>query len=360
MAVDPAPTSVDIERRIVAAIRTSLPSTWRVIESKASRGSTADVDLELSVEAPGGEASRLLVEVKQAVERRDVARIADRLRGAITERSGIPMVGARYLSQSVRDALTAERIAYADATGNMRLESNSPAVFISCQGAESDPWRKGRPRGTLKGEPAARIARTLLDYDRTWRVRELIAVAGASSGATYRVLDYLQREDLVVKEGDRYAVTDWERLLRTWSADASFTTTTRTMAFIEPRGLDAFLAKLDPKPAFPVAVTGTVAAKEWAMYAPAKAAYVYVSSIQEAADAWSLRPNSVAPNVVLLEPATVGDVPFRNVTPASAGYPVAALAQVVADLLNGPGREPAEGEYLIEWMRANESRWRRE
>jgi hypothetical protein len=50
---------------------------------------------------------------------------------------------------------------------------------------------------------------------------------------------------------------------------------------------------------------------------------------------------------------------FVNTEPSRDGYPVAAPAQVAADLLNGPGREPAEGEYLIAWMKENEKRWRR-
>ena len=242
----------------------------------------------------------------------------------------------------------------------MRIVLDRPAIFIASRGEDRDPWRKGRPRGTLKGEPAARISRALLDYRRPWTVRELVAASGASTGAAYRVLEYLEREDLVVKDDKRYRVTDWERLLRMWSADASFQTTTRTMAFIDPRGVDNLLGKIGAKPPFPVAVTGSVAAKEWATYAPAKAVYVYVSSIQEASEQWGLRPNAAAPNVILLEPKTVGDVPFVNRIDSATGYPVAATAQVAADLLNGPGREPAEGNYLIEWMKANEERWRRD
>lgn len=103
-----------------------------------------------------------------------------------------------------------------------------------------------------------------------------------------------------------------------------------------------------------------MAAKEWATHAPAKAAYVYVSSIQEASERWGLRPNAAAPNGILLEPKTVGDVPFANTIRSRDGYQVAAPAQVLADLLNGPGREPAEGEFLIEWLKANEERWRRD
>ncbi len=62
---------------------------------------------------------------------------------------------------------------------------------------------------------------------------------------------------------------------------------------------------------------------------------------------------------MLLEPKTVGGAPFVNAESSGAGYPVAAPPQVAADLLNGPGREPAEGEYLIEWLKTIEKQWRR-
>ncbi|WP_206673547.1 hypothetical protein [Pseudactinotalea terrae] len=290
--------------------------------------------------------------------RRDVARLAEELRSGSDGSSG-SLVVARYLSPSVREELADAGVSYADATGNMRISVDSPALFIADRGEDRDPWRKGRPLGTLKGEPAARVVRALLDVDRDWSARELVAASGTSTGATYRVLEYLEREALLVKEGARSRVIDWERLLRSWSEQAPFQATTRAMAFIEPRGIDAVLDKIAGRRRFPVAVTGSVAAKQWATYAPARALYVYVSSIQEAAEQWGLRPNAAAPNVILLEPQRIGDVPFLNRVDSSDGYPVAAPAQVAADLLNGPGREPEEAEYLIEWMRANEGRWRR-
>lgn len=360
MAVDDTLTGAEVERRVATRVRESLPATWQVTETFEPNVGARRPDLEIEIEAPDGRRARLVIEVKQVIERRDVARIGEQVRSLTTDSTDVPVVGARYLSPSVRGALTKEGLSYVDVTGNLRIESNSPAVFISWRGEDRDPWRRGRPRGTLKGEPAARVARALLDYRRDWRVRELIAASGASSGATYRVLEYLQREDLVEKIGDLYRVTDWERLLREWSSDAAFRDTTRAMAFIEPRGVDYFLTKLTEDPRFPVAVTGSAAAREWASYAPAKAAIVYVSSIQETSEEWGLRSNAVAPNVVLLEPATIGDVPFRNSAKSAAGYPIAAPAQVAADLLNGPGREPAEGEFLIEWMKVNEGKWRRD
>lgn len=360
MTSDDEITAPEVERRVATLVRERLPVSWKVTETSQPPKGSLRPDLEIEIEAPDGRIARLVIEVKQVVERRDVSRLGEQVRRMATRSADVPVVAARYLSASVREALTEEGLSYVDATGNMRIVVNSPAMFISERGEDRDPWRKGRPRGTLKGEPAARVARALLDYRRTWRVRELIAASGASSGATYRVLEYLQREDLVVKNDNRYSVTDWERLLRAWSADAAFQTTTRVRAFIEPRGVDYFLGKLSKRSPFPVAVTGSVAAKEWATYAPAKAAYVYVSSIQEASEQWGLRPNATAPNVILLEPKTESGVPFLNAVSSEAGYPVAAPPQVAADLLNGPGREPAESEYLIEWLKTNEKQWRRE
>ncbi len=360
MATSDAPTSDEIARFVVTSVRERLPQEWTVAESFESGKGPLRPDVEIAIDAPDERSARLIVGVKQVLERRDVGRVAEQSRSMTTRQADVPVVAARYLSASVRDALAEEGLSYVDATGNLRIVVGTPAVFISSQGEDRDPWRKGRPRGTLKGEPAARVARALLDYGRDWTVRELMAASGSSTGAAYRVLEYLEREDLVVKDDKRYRVTDWERLLRAWSADASFQTTTRVMAFIEPRGVDHLLGKLTKETRFPVAVTGSMAAREWATYAPAKAAYVYVSSIQEAAEQWALRPNAAAPNVILLEPKTVGDVPFVNTVRSDDGYPVAAPAQVAADLLNGPGREPAEGEYLIEWMKSNEERWRRE
>jgi hypothetical protein len=360
MVTSDAPTSDEVARFVVASVRERLPQEWRVAESFESRQGSLRPDVEIVIDAPDGRSARLVVEVKQVLERRDVGRVAEQSRSMMMRQADVPVVAARYLSASVRDALAEEGLSYVDATGNLRIVVDEPAVFISSQGEDRDPWRKGRPRGTLKGEPAARVARALLDYRRDWTVRELIAASGSSSGAAYRVLEYLEREDLVVKEDKRYRATDWERLLRAWSADASFQTTTRVMAFIEPRGVEYFLGKLAKAPKFPVVLTGSMAAKEWATYAPAKAAYLYVSSIQEASEQWGLRPNAAAPNVILLEPKTVGDVPFVNTVRSNDGYTVAAPAQVAVDLLNGPGREPAEGEYLIEWMKANEESWRRD
>ena len=359
MPVESAPTVGEVARLVEVMVRDRVPATWTVEEYYNPTRDQGRPDLEMSIQAPDGQRLRLVFEVKRTVERRDIGAVTRQARALAASAESVPVVAAQYLAPSVRDALAEDGLSYADATGNLRIAADAPALFIADRGQDRDPWRQGRPRGTLKGEPAARVTRALLDFDRAWRVRELIATSGASNGATYRVLDYLQREDLVSKSEDRYVLNDWERLLRQWSSEAPFTSAARAASFIEPRGVGDFLNKVAKGAPFPVAVTGSFAAGEWATYAPAKAAYVYVSSIEDAAEQWGLRPNDVAPNVVLLEPGIVDAFQFVNTVTSRDGYPVAAPAQVAADLLNGPGREPAEGEYLIEWMRVNEGKWRR-
>ena len=142
------------------------------------------------------------------------------------------LVAARYLSPPVRARLAKEGLSYVDATGNLRVEVSSPGLFLSDRGADRDPWRgPGRPRGTLNGAPAARIVRAVSDFRGPWAVRELVDVAKVSTGAAYRVVDYLEREDLATRQPDgKVAVPDWVRLLRRWSDDYGFVRDSRIYA----------------------------------------------------------------------------------------------------------------------------------
>lgn len=359
--LDGAPQSTsEVVRRAVALIIERMPADWQCAPTtEKTKPSGPRIDATVEITAPDGRQTRLVIEGKKLVDRRDVPQIAEQLR-AYGELGDVPILAGRYLSPSVREAIANQGISYVDATGNMRITSSSPAIFLSERGEDRDPWRgTGRPRGTLKGEPAARVVRVLLDYRQGWRVRDLIETSGASTGATYRVLDYLQLEGLIEKQGDEFRVVDWQQLLRAWSKDSPLFTTNRVAQFLEPRGVEAFEERLAKGSDARYAVTGSLAAKEWVRYAPTKAAYVYVPSIEAAAEEWELRQNTTAPNVILVEPQPKNDVAFRKTRKSANGITLAAITQVAADLLNGPGREPSEGEALIEWMQQNEGQWRR-
>ena len=72
-------------------------------------------------------------------------------------------------------------------------------------------------------------------------------------------------------------------------------------------------------------------------------------------DALGLRPAESGANVLIVEP---GDDYVFEGSEEIQGLRYAAPSQVAADLLTSPGRGPAEGEALLEWMKGNEEAWR--
>ncbi|MEQ6324982.1 helix-turn-helix domain-containing protein [Mycobacterium canetti] len=216
--------------------------------------------------APSGETVGYLVAAKRLLIRRDVPTITERLRQTLArERDNTEaMVMSRYLAPPIREALMEEDMSFIDATSNMLVQSSRPTLFVRDRGADKDPWRgPGRPRGTLAGEPAARVVRTLVEARGPWSARDLVKASGASTGATYRVLEFLQEEGLVDKTAEGYAVRDWPGLLRRWSRDYGFLRTNRTFTYIEPRGIDALLRKAADSNYARYAVTGSTAGAQW-------------------------------------------------------------------------------------------------
>ena len=352
-------TLSDVLRVCVQQLRDQLPAGWALVPVSVNGGEGRPCDAVLSVSGPDGTTASLVVEAKRVLERRDVLAVSEQLREAAGRfPNAWSVLVARYLAPSVREALTEQGVSYIDATGNMRLVVSTPGLFIASSGVDSDPWRgPGRPRGTLKGVPAAKVVRALADYTGPWSIRELIDRSGASTGATYRVIEYLEREDLVTRDEDgKIVLRNWRRLLQQWSKDYGFVRSSRITRYIEPRGLATFLTKAVDVAGVQYAVTGTTAAAEWAPYAPARSALVYVADAEHAAAAWGLRPAESGANVLLAEPIT--DAVFERATTAADGTVIVAAAQVAVDLMSGPGRNPAEAEELMDWMERNESTWR--
>lgn len=365
-------TPTEALRRATADISDRLPTGWAGELITPAQDATVPDGLDgvLEIVSPSGERALLVLEAKLSVAGRDVEQIKTQLNNAM---SHLPdgghevraLVAAPYLSKPVRRRLEEAGLAYADVTGNVLIELSRPGLFLRDRGADADPWRgPGRPRGTLKGEPAARVVRALTDFNKVWTMRELADESGASTGATYRVVDYLEREGHVRRDGQRRVhVLEWVKLLRAWSADYSLTGTNRTTRWLAPRGIPHLLKRMaDPsgqqqEPGFRYAVTGTIAAAEWAPYAPASMAMTYVTDTEEAARAWGLRPTEAGANLLLLEPPY--GVMLERSSVYDAGLQLAAPTQVAVDLLTGPGRGPSEAENLLAWMQEHEEAWRR-
>ncbi len=341
-----------------------LAAVARVIEERLPEGWGAQIEGPTRSEggnylailaSPDGQRADLDVEVRSVVERRDVARLSERTRESA--RQGV--VFARYLSVPVQEALAAAGISYADATGNVRVENSRPGLFLRDVGATKDPWRSpGRPRGTLRGAPAARVVRALVDYAGPLTARRIREISGGSVGTIYRVVDYLDGEGLIERDGTSFVVTRWPELLRLWSRDYDVVSTNRVTRWVEPRGMNAILSKAQQTLSASYVLTGSIASETWIEpYAPVRAAMVFTRDASGLAKEWGLLPAEGSANVLLVEPGY--DVVMERAIQRADGAVVAAPAQVVVDQLTGPGRAPSEGEALMAWMEKNESQWRR-
>ena len=358
MAESEAPeTEAEVLRRGAALLEDRLPGGW---STRRISGRDKRIDALIEMSDARGNLATLIVEAKRVVEGRDVGRLREQLDVLARQfPRGQGLVVARYLSPPVRAKLTEAGLSYVDATGNMRVEVDSPGLFLCDRGADRDPWRgPGRPRGTLKGEPAAKVVRAVADFAGTWTVRGLVDVSKASTGSAYRVVEFLEREGMATRDDHgRVSVADWAQVLRRWSDDYGFLQTNSVTRWIAPRGLPALMERIcSSDDSVRYAVSGSLAAAEWAAYAPARLAMIYVADAEQAGDVWDLRPADAGANVMLAQPKY--KVVFERSATNADDVRVAAPSQVVVDLMTGPGRNPSEAEELLEWMKRNEQSWR--
>lgn len=354
------PTQAEITMAAIGAIRSRLPHGWVLDVFEEPLGSEPGPDAILELEGPNGELGRIVVQAKRLLEARDVPMIKDRISDAVGGRFGpvLPMIVTRYLNPRVRSRLEAEDLAYADATGNIFLSLTKPALFLRDVGADRDPWRgPGRPRGSFKGSIAARVVRALVDFAPPMTVPELIRRSEVSTGAGYRMVEFLEREGLIEhrRRGPITAV-DWRTILEQWAEDYPLDLEKDPVRMLEPRGIQSVLKKLGSLEVNGrYALTGSAAAAFFERYAQTRLIQIYAERPRDLAEQLELRPVESGANVLLLPPRD--DVVFMR-SAKRDGLQVAAPSQVAADLLNGPGRSPGEGNALLDWMQRNESLWR--
>jgi hypothetical protein len=350
----------DVLRASMAVLRERLPNSWTLKTQR--RALTTDdrrVDQIADLTSPDGQSITLLVEAKRLITPRDVQPILDQLaasRDGRQQHPALPVLVARYLPESARQRIARAGAGYIDVTGNVRISADRPGLLLVDRGADSDPWRgPGRPRAGLRGEPAARVVRALVDFAPPYSVPELAERAGSSTGATYRVIEFLQEEELLVRQA-RGPITDvrWRQLLMRWSEDYGLTSNPVSL-FIEPRGLGVFLKQLGAADNLKYALTGSLAAQHLAPFAPPRQAVVYADDPAELVTATGVRRTQTGGNVLLVTPRY--DVVFERAQ-INGGVRVVAPSQTVVDLLTGPGRNPSESTALLDWMERNEPAWR--
>src|SRR5580658_2292286 len=166
----PPETEADVLLEAVQMLRNRLPRNWSLYEeSEPELPKDIGVDAQLRLRAPDGTESLVLVEAKRLLNSRDVPSVLESLRGAAARLDPsepvVLLLASRYLPETIQERIAEAGAGYADATGNLLLLADRPGLFLRDRGAERDPWRgPGRPLGTLRGPPAARVVRALIDF----------------------------------------------------------------------------------------------------------------------------------------------------------------------------------------------------
>lgn len=352
-----------INEKIAPLMALSVEIDKTSIGNKAE-GSRNDALIKLTRQS---RTSTFAVEIKKTAEMRDIQNSVNQIRErAVKNKKFEPMIVQRYLSEPAQRWLREQQISYADATGNFMLSSPSMNILVmSDAGAKRDPWRPlGRPRSSLKGEPVARIVRSLIENTPPYSLPMISKMSDSSSGVTYRTVDYLDRQNLIELEkvftGTRETLkiisVKWLDIIEAWSKEYSFMQSNSVKSYFEPRGISEVvknLRKINPKT---YAVTGSVAASIYEKYAEAKQIRIYARDLGDLVNKLGLREVESGANVQIA--ATEYDSVFRG-TAQMDGISVVALPQIAVDLLSGPGRNPIEGKAILDWMSTNEISWRK-
>jgi hypothetical protein len=339
--------TVSRNKRLIEEALGRFPPGWRL---GAIEPWEPMFDGAVELRAPDGRTSRFVFEIKQAVEPRDVDRVATQL--SRLPSGSHPLLLAPYLSPRSRDLLRDRGISHADGTGNLWIAADSVYVERAgslrgqvARGAHADEERT--PRRSLRGPSTARVVRYLCDGAGPPRVRAIASATGVDPGSVSRIMHLLEREAFVRRENLAIVEVDWKALIVRWGEDLAKDRVRES--YLAPRGLDHVSARLR-NVNFPYALTGSSAAAAIAPAAAVGALDVYVEDIDIAARALALREGSGLGNVRLIE--AFDPVVFER-TMERDGLVLAAPSQVAADLVTLPRRSADELAAMLEWMEQN-------
>lgn len=352
-------------------LRSLLPVTWSVrldLQPRVSGGHrVAEPDAQVVIGAPDGRATTVLLECKGVIVPRDVARAAQQIMAYAAGISGgdAPVGGmvlvAPFVSPTTRAQLEQHGMGWFDLTGNLRLKLDEPAVFLDRTGAERSTFRDPADHllKSLRGSAAAKVVLELAETSLPVGVRELAERAQVGVATSARVLELLDREAAITRSDDGAVAAVRKRLLlRRWVQDYKVMASNEVVAALDPRGLSHALKAL-PTLNTRVTVTGSAAARAYlpdhvTPVSPLVSLSLYAEDPIGLMKQLGLKTADRGTNVLVMRP-------HDDVVHAKArlvgGIEYASPAQVVADLLTGPGRSTEEAEQLMAVLESRESGW---
>ncbi|MEA2700059.1 MAG: hypothetical protein QOI66_4330 [Myxococcales bacterium] len=335
-----APADNVVLRETIAELQRLLPSHWTTAVSVKTNDAA---DARVTIKTPSGASAALAIGAQRQLDPRFVPGVAQSLRA--TPADGF-LVVAPFLGERTRARLGEVGLGYLDLTGNMRLCLDRPTVFIQTQGAARSPWRQGRGARSLDGVKACRLVRALCDGTPPFGVRALALAAATDPGYVSRLLDQLDREELIERQPRGPIVgVDVPGLLRRWAADYHYETANRALTCLHPHGVPGVLSALAAS-TFPYALTGRAGAAALLDTALPPLLAAYVDNPERVARTLGARPvdDPRQANVALLQP--FDGVVFER-TWEREGLRFAAESQIAADLLGSRPPGPAQAEAVL-------------
>ncbi|MFJ3826045.1 helix-turn-helix domain-containing protein [Streptomyces nodosus] len=311
--------------------------------------------------------TELLVDVRDRLTPKDVAGYLGSTALLVRQLSHHTrlVVFAPWISPKTQEELRRREIGYLDLTGNVSLRVPRPAIVLHTQGADRAPVSHRPPsnKPLLTGARAGRLVRLLADVIPPYRATDLAKRSGLSLPYVSRLLDSLDDQLLIERDGRLIVRVNWQELLRTRAHHLDLVHHSSPVGMLAPNGIPAVinhLAASDGRIAgTEVLVTGSYAARTIAPVAVGGQLMLYTlpgKAMQtRIAHELNLIPVPEAADVLLLSP---WDLSVWQRSRKYDSYWQVGLSQLVLDCLSGPGRLPAEGEKVLEYMAANEHAWR--
>jgi hypothetical protein len=190
-------------------------------------------------------------------------------------------------------------------------------------------------------------------------VRELAQRAQVSAATGARVLDLLDRE-AVVERGEDGAVTAVQKrsMVERWALDYRVMTSNDVIPALDPRGMEHALTTMSGADS-DVVLTGSAAVRAYlpadvVPVAPLVSVTFYARDPLGVMAELGLRPVERGANVLVLHPY---DEVVHTKARTLGELRYAAPAQVVADLMTGPGRSTEEAVQLLAALASAEPGW---
>ncbi|MGW3746957.1 helix-turn-helix domain-containing protein [Streptomyces sp. NPDC005146] len=344
-----------------------LGTEWEVALRPEQLAGGDQWDATLQIMSADGVYVEMLVEAKQRVTPKEAVGplTSTALLVRRVNRNTRLLVISPWISPLTQGALRASGIDYLDLTGNISLRVSRPAIVIHTHGADRAPagHRPPSSKPLLTGLKAGRLVRLLADTLPPYRATELAEGAKLSLPYVSRLLDTLDDQLLIERDGKVIVSVDWQRLLRARAEQTDLLRSTEPTGMLAPNGVKAVLKRMenwDPGYRHEVLVTGSYAARSLAPLSVGGQLMLYVQehplNVDRVAEELGLMPVSEGADVLILraKDRSVWQRPMMV-----GGLWQVGLSQLATDCLSGPGRMPAEGEKILEFMAAHEQVWRK-